>query len=79
MRIAQITPNSNTYTCLLRGYVESNELGHFKKCLSNTSFYEFNLKQIISIIYSICISENIELLPLVSFFLINFNHKYYYI
>lgn len=67
MRIAHIKPSANTYTALLRGYVESNNLEQFKSTLKHAANRELNVKQIVSILHSVCLSENLELLPLVSY------------
>lgn len=69
MRIAQIKPSSNTYAALLRGYAECNNLEQFKSTLKHAANREFSVKQIVSILHSVSLSENLELLPLVSYLL----------
>lgn len=67
MRIAHIVPSSRTYTALLRGCAEAGDTDQFRTAVNLAANREFTSRQLISILHSVCLSENVQLLPLVCF------------
>lgn len=66
MKITKIKLTTLTYVELLRGYAELKDKYNFTMTLKEARAYgQFSHKDLISIIYSICKSENTEFLPLV--------------
>lgn len=67
MKSSRISLTSLTYTELLRGYAELNEMSDFISTLKDAAAYgHMSHKNLIEIIHSVSMSNNMQFLPLVS-------------